>query len=772
MESSFHLFFILIFLSFSNCQVYEFGSISWTTQNTTTSVNFHVKLAFSGTNSIGSTYSSSNTFHFGDGNFISLPSLKVISQLSNVFITETYFSYTYSSNSNNGSYWIAYLRGCCRSQSLLNNANSTFFLQTQLNLNNAVGNASPVSEASPIIRTVKGPNSISIYAIDPNGDSLTFGLAAPNQFSDGSGSQPIGLSIDPQIGVISWDTSSITNGLYSAVIFVSDSQSNIASIEFMLLVNNNPGSCASSCLNSGFTCLVGSLTCLLCGNAPNPCVPSSPPYFLSQTLPLSNFLFLAPGIPFVQTIQAADLDLLQTVSLSNLGMPEGATFVTLGLNPVIGTMSWTPTQSQVGMNNVCFQALNSLGLAAPLLCLTLEVGMNFPVNLLINGNAETNSLIGWTINSGTFITVPSNIGSYSFCDPSGTAVRTQVIDLLTYGLLPIQVLDQGLGINFQQGYYPQSIPDAEIFTLNVSVIDSSDQILASKVMTYVPSNTQPFIFSYSFTQIAGTPKLIIWQDTVQNGNCKTYLDNASVTLSLILNPFGNLCSITPGIGTAFQTNFTIQCQNSLNTGLSLLSFQFFYTYNGETISLGAPSTSSSRNLVLPEGNITAYVEIGTILGSFISVTTNPVTVLSFGAPPSLSQVITEVAIWEVTQKYEDVLNTIFVGTTILQGNPIALNQIIRETLMNQTQLSISKIIENKDSITQQSRVIEAIIANASEVDLYVRYSSINLLQNLTKISLIVSLEPQAFQVIFFLFFFDSNSSLKRILEKDYRIGLK
>ncbi|HEX5050755.1 MAG TPA: FG-GAP-like repeat-containing protein [Planctomycetota bacterium] len=93
---------------------------------------------------------------------------------------------------------------------------------------------------------------------------------------------------------------------------------------------------------------------------------ATPPEFVPPS-PCGQTINASLGVPVSFVVNVCDANPLDTVTLSALGTPAGATYApvlpALG-NPVGATFSWTPTGSQVGTFVITFTALDSTGLSS------------------------------------------------------------------------------------------------------------------------------------------------------------------------------------------------------------------------------------------------------------------------------------------------------------------------------------------------------------------------------------------------------------------------
>jgi PKD repeat protein len=238
---------------------------------------------------------------------------------------------------------------CCRLGGL-NNFGSTYGVTASVDLSE--GNASPVSNMIPVLSVAQGGvRNWTIPASDPDGDQLRFSL--PNPSSVGlNGSQPIGMSINPSTGEVSWNTDGRALGLYFSTVMIED-----------LAPDGTPKSYV----------LVDYLVNLQVGT------PNNAPTFTSPSFCGASTTFTA-GTPGSFSVTASDVDAGDVVTLSGTGIPSGASFAPGAPgNPVSGTFNWTPTAAQEGPTIVTFSATDqSLAQALCNVTINVEVITNLP----------------------------------------------------------------------------------------------------------------------------------------------------------------------------------------------------------------------------------------------------------------------------------------------------------------------------------------------------------------------------------------------------------
>ena len=119
---------------------------------------------------------------------------------------------------------------CCRISTLLNNADGDWNIQSTIYLNQ--GNLAPKVDL-PIIFEIPQLQSDAVTPLDdwtfkvgssdPNADKLRYRLANLTELGGGSSTNPTGLSLNPNTGVLTWTSSgSLTSGMYSGGIVAED----------------------------------------------------------------------------------------------------------------------------------------------------------------------------------------------------------------------------------------------------------------------------------------------------------------------------------------------------------------------------------------------------------------------------------------------------------------------------------------------------------------------------------------------------------------------
>jgi len=262
---------------------------------------------------------------------------------------DTILNHTYDSA---GPFTVS-LASCCRISRLLapnehiNNPGGSYRTETIIDLN--AGNNSPSSVQNPVVLCpINSVCNFVIPATDVDGDTISFrlstsveagGLRGFRQPGTSQSGAPGLASIDPLTGVYTWDTSGATlassgrNTLYSTQVMIEDGTTKVPLDFFIRLttVDFNP-----------------------------PAI--QPP---ANSTPVCNTTrVVATGEMLTFSVIASDADTDDTVTLNSAGLPSGA-FMTPVLpvtgNPVSGTFSWTPGETQTGNFLVSFSATSSSG---------------------------------------------------------------------------------------------------------------------------------------------------------------------------------------------------------------------------------------------------------------------------------------------------------------------------------------------------------------------------------------------------------------------------
>lgn len=227
---------------------------------------------------------------------------------------------------------------CCRIGSLSNNANGSFTAFARIGMSAPYGtagnnNASPVTSITPIVKLSAGLNAaqFQIPAIDPDGDVVSFRLANPNEAGSGT-ANPLGTSIDPSTGVVTFSTMGKPVGsLHNIIAVVEDGRGAASTIDFLVQIVQ----------------------------------PSTPPAFVSPTPPNGQNYQLQPGQSLNFTVSAADGDPGDVVTINAVGLPPSSamspTLPVSGTNSTSSSFSWTPGTTDLGTSVINFSASDANG---------------------------------------------------------------------------------------------------------------------------------------------------------------------------------------------------------------------------------------------------------------------------------------------------------------------------------------------------------------------------------------------------------------------------
>jgi len=293
------------------------------------------------------------TIDFGDGTAPKPVNLTVLSKGNGGAFSNNYFTgeftttHTYAAA---GTY-TAIVRGG-------GSDNSEFFFSTVVGAGAA--NDSPVPTPVPFVVLDRRTGTVTyqVPASDPNGDALTYSLATSAEIGSGF-TNPTGLSIDPRTGLLSFTPERDADAvrIYTVVVKVSDGTASTLLYQRLDLVGatptNKPPVFTGPTPNNGVKITV-----------------YAPRQGQTQTSPTSF------------TVQAADGDAGDRVTLQAAGLPPGATFTPTApgsSNPALAIFSWTPTATTEGLYTTTFTAEDSRG-AQTTTTVTFEVfGTDPPV---------------------------------------------------------------------------------------------------------------------------------------------------------------------------------------------------------------------------------------------------------------------------------------------------------------------------------------------------------------------------------------------------------
>lgn len=323
------------------------AQLNWTATGSNTAEfesTISVRRSFFGAPNVGDTISVIGV-DFGDGSS-AFPAYTVVSvdAVNDVLIAETTFSHTYAGP---GPYSVVQ-SSCCRlsGPDHINNPDGSIDITTVVDM--AATSANPVSAIAPIIDCpVSALCQFVVPGFDPDGQGLSYRLATSSEAGAGF-SQPLGASIDPATGLYSWDTTGAA---------VNASGDTFYSTQ--VIIENLVGANVVTYTAVDFFIRLGTSSA------------NQQPVFVSPTPADGTVVNTTVGSSVTFDVTAQDPDTADTVTLSTLGLPTGASFSGSPGNPATGTFSWTPTAA--GTSIITLQAQDQLGLGATPRSVTIVV---------------------------------------------------------------------------------------------------------------------------------------------------------------------------------------------------------------------------------------------------------------------------------------------------------------------------------------------------------------------------------------------------------------
>ncbi|MDQ3021660.1 MAG: T9SS type A sorting domain-containing protein [Bacteroidota bacterium] len=272
--------------------------------------------------------------------------------------------------------YLAEINSGSRTAVEINHPSAGYRVSTLIHRDNC--NNSPISSLPVILNLIQSPNTqfqVPGLNTDPSkvlrwryATVAEMGVTGSNPFPAFGGA----ASIDPNTGVVTWNTSAgIVGGLYSTQVIIEQRDLTTDTVKTRVAVDW--------------------LSRIL-----PPCPDTSQPVFVLPTTPTCGFTDTSNvGVPISFTVQATD-NFSGPITLNATGLPPGATtnpvLPTTG-NPVSTVFNWTPTQS--GGQLFSFTATDSCGNQA--ICI-ISYDIPFPVELssfvsIVSNNDIT---LNWT----------------------------------------------------------------------------------------------------------------------------------------------------------------------------------------------------------------------------------------------------------------------------------------------------------------------------------------------------------------------------------------
>ncbi|HKP89478.1 MAG TPA: RHS repeat-associated core domain-containing protein [Thermoleophilaceae bacterium] len=242
--------------------------------------------------------------------------------------------------------WTAIDFACCMIDGIYNYGPFDWDIRVLVDL--ARDTESPRIGIPPLVTvTQTGVVQWPIPAVDSGGQRLRYRFAPP-----GFNPQPPGMTLNPDTGLVSWNTTGLPPTLYQSSVLVEalDSAGNVVSSSYaMYLIKLAvPGS-------------------------------NHPPQWDAPTPAQGERIDAAPGHAISVPVRASDAD-GDKVVIDHLDVPDGASFTTTDGNPAEGTFHWRPTRSQRGDHVITLigNEDRNAPLQAPIRTFTVHVPRNGP----------------------------------------------------------------------------------------------------------------------------------------------------------------------------------------------------------------------------------------------------------------------------------------------------------------------------------------------------------------------------------------------------------
>lgn len=312
---------------------------------------------------------------FGDGQL--LPSFNAtvvtVDAPNDTVIVQATLPHTYGGS---GVQFTAAYTNCCRlsAPTHQNNPDRVNRIESLVSLVNGV-TGSPGSAISPIVDCpVNADCRFFIPGVDADGSILTYRLATVTEASADPNLNGNGGFVQPRTGNPQWNQSQSpganlatvepATGLYrwvtTGAVLDSGSTPSYFSTQVIVEKRLTAGAAPVSKVAVDFFIRLNPAT-----------APNQPPSFIAPT-PADGTVLVAGTNELVElNVSAVDPQPADTVSLTTLGLPNGATFTTTPGNTATGTFSWTPTA--FGTTILTLNAADQLGLQAVQRSITIRV---------------------------------------------------------------------------------------------------------------------------------------------------------------------------------------------------------------------------------------------------------------------------------------------------------------------------------------------------------------------------------------------------------------
>lgn len=298
----------------------RYFNIAWTetganTAQFTTTVAYRCTFFFANCPAIGTTFQP-ELLNYGDGaSEAPTFTVKATNPGEDWLLADAVTTHAYSGAGP----FKAFISSCCNIGNLNNASGASYTDETLVEFGQE--DESARTSVPPIVEVgATGVQTWNVPGIDSGAETLRWRLATAAEACGGCGDpQPAGLSIDPNTGVVTWDTTGKPQGLwFTSVVIESLVGGNVAAttqINYLVRVTQSP---------------------------------NQPPDWTAPTPADGTEFTVGPGGTLTIDLRALDPDGADQVHIDNLGLPPGATFTSTDGNPGTAQFSWIPTAGQLG----------------------------------------------------------------------------------------------------------------------------------------------------------------------------------------------------------------------------------------------------------------------------------------------------------------------------------------------------------------------------------------------------------------------------------------
>ena len=267
---------------------------------------------------------------------------------------------------------------CCRISTLINNADGYFRSECKVTAC-GLGNKSPVSSLSPIVKLSKGlsPAAFIIPGSDPDGDPLTFRLATyAEAISFGPGANAPTFAVSPAGHATISTVGYATGDQLNAFVAIEDPHGAKTMVDFLIEIVDSAS------------------------------VISTPPMFDFSITPAPAPCFdITVGDSLWFKVVAKDADTGDVVTITAVGVPLGAVVSpsnpSAGGNPDTMMVCWVPGPGDVGLSVISFTAEDASALTAlTSVCILVKAD----TGCVVDGSLTLYSDTSWrksTVETGT-----------------------------------------------------------------------------------------------------------------------------------------------------------------------------------------------------------------------------------------------------------------------------------------------------------------------------------------------------------------------------------